>query len=375
MAKTTITFKSKVKSKNKKNVSFFSEDNNIDNLIGGKQPKILSYVGKEQTENVEGLKVNPVTANNAAIRLGMKVERESATITFTKRVTGKTIGRTTVFLGDNAPNSKPSNVFNAGVQGKDIKDYTVFFSSNLPRISINSDRNDFDNIFDPTVYGQGDFYKINDDKHEFIPFRDFGKIIPQDLIGKTHTSAYPFATDLKINFTQFVDPSISSFDGAIEVLSARQSLIDQDIKDFTLNSFKGELMGEGIDYSRKGSNLIENKREIKEGLKDYFLDSAETLFRDFTTPQVGVTGSSGKVFGIQGYSTGDFNILAPFFDKKPRDDSYTFLTNQQKELLLTGSDRSRSEIGYTHKSSNNGFFFGESNILGTDSIAFGGLKK
>lgn len=375
MAKKTITFKSKVKSKNKKDLRFFSEDHNIDNLIGGKQPKILSYVGKEQTENVEGFKVNPVTANNAAIRLGMKVERSNETITFTERTAGKTVGRSTVFLGDNAPNSNHDDVFNAGIQGKDIKDYTIFFSSNLPRISINSERNSFDNIFDPTVYGQGDFYKINDDNHEFIPFRDFGKLIPQDLIGKKHITGYPFASDLKINFSQFVDPSISSFDGAIEVLSARQSLIDQDIKDFTLNSLKGELMGEGIDYSRKGSNLIENKREVKEGSKDYFLDSSETLFNGFTTPQVGVTGSSGKVFGVQGYSTGDFNILAPFFDKKPRDDSYTFLTNQQKELLLTGSDSSRSEIGYTHKSSNNGFFFGESNILGTDSIAFGGLKK
>ena len=69
--------------------------------------------------------------------------------------------------------------------------------------------------------------------------------------------------------------------------------------------------------------------------------------------------------------------LSPFSEENFRDSSdvYSLLTNEQKELLLKASDRTKSEIGDRFKSSNNGFIFGESNPLGTDSIAFGGFKK
>jgi len=369
-----IIFRSKIKKLKAKETQTFKEENKAETFLGERTPDILVYESSKDNVNPPGFVVKAITLNNAAIRIGLKVDRQEVSINSPNRIMGEVLGRSTV-IESYSLNTNPKKLYDRGIQGKDLKNFSQFFNSNTPRVSINSEKNSFDNILDVNVYGQGSFYKIYDENYKLIPFRDFSKIVPKDLIGRKHVTAYPFVNDLKINFEQFIDPSVSSFDGAIEVLKSRQSLIDNDIRSFDVNSFKGQLMGAGIDYSQKGSCLIENKREIIEGTKDYFLDSAETFFEGFTTPQVGIVGSSGKSFAIQGYSTSDFNILAPFIEINPRDEIYDILTYDQKELLLTGSDRSRSETGYRFKSENCGFIFGESNELGTDSIAFGGLKK
>ena len=56
-------------------------------------------------------------------------------------------------------------------------------------------------------------------------------------------------------------------------------------------------------------------------------------------------------------------------------EEYSMLNNAQKTTLLTTSSLSRSEIGNNFKSANCGVLFGESNLFGTDSVAFGGLLK
>ena len=54
--------------------------------------------------------------------------------------------------------------------------------------------------------------------------------------------------------------------------------------------------------------------------------------------------------------------------------SYKFKTVDM-ENFLSSSRNSISEIGTRFKSTTCGLIYGESNLLGTDSIAFGGLKK
>jgi len=353
----------------------FDESPKSNNLIGTLVPNNLEYVGGSQTTKVEGYEVKNITENHAKKRIGLQVDRTSVTVRQKETRIGKSFGSVTLIGND-----KKLADFEAGREGKDVKSIFRKTTALTPRLTVghNIFTNEIDNTLDVTVYGQGTFYKIYDEKYKLIPFRDFpGKLNPVDLIGKTHITAYPFVTDLKINFSQFVDPSISGFDGAIDALSSRQSLIDNDIRSFTVNSLKADLMGGGVEYSQKGNLIIDDKKEIKNGTVDYFLDSQEVLFPGFNFPQTGVTGSSGKSFGIQGYSSDAFYKLSPFNDKQHRNktNKYTILTYAQKELLLEGSDRTKSEIGERFKASNRGFIFGESNVLGTDSIAFGGLKK
>ena len=364
----TITSKQKLKKVNKNDRQVFVEEGNT-NSNAGTIPSITEFKGTEQTDLPVGVYIKSVTSNSSPQRLGFKDRKESLTVT----IRDNSIARTIV-IGSEYTSKK---AFGMGLQGKDVKNFQGFASNLLPRISINSDANSYDNILELNVFGQGSFHKTYDENYNFIPFRDFGKLNPVDLIGKTHVTSYPFVNDLKINFEQFVDPSISSFDGAVDVLTSRQSLIDNDIRSVTVNSFKGQLMGGGLDYAGKGSSLIESRREIKSGNKEIFLDSAETMFNGFDFPRTGITGSSGNKFAIQGYSSDSMYTLSPFSEENFRDSSnvYSLLTNEQKELLLKASDRTKSEIGDRFKSSNNGFIFGESNPLGTDSIAFGGFKK
>ena len=353
----------------------FNESPKTENLIGASTPAKLEYNDGSQTEKPSGYTVKTITENNSKKRIGLQVERQSVDLKQKKSRLGPSFNGVTL-IGNNRQKTE----FEAGRIGKDRKSLFVSRSTLSPLMTIGEsvELNEIDNTIDLTVYGQGTFYKVYDEKFKLIPFRDFpGKFNPVDLIGKSHVTAYPFVSDLRINFSQFVDPSISAFDGAIDALSSRQSLIDNNITDFTLRSLKCDLMGGGVEYSQKGNLLLEDKYEIENGNVDYFLDSQEVLFPGFSFPQTGVTGSSGKSFGIQGYSSDAFYHLAPFKDLNPRSKSgrYSFLTYSQKELLLTGSDRTKSEIGERFKSANRGFIFGESNTLGTDSIAFGGLKK
>ena len=364
----TITSKQKLKKINKNDRQVFVEEGNT-NSNAGLTPIMTEFKGSEQNDLPAGLYVKSIVENSSPQRLGFKDLKEVSTVT----VRDNFIARTAV-IGDEYTSKK---AFGIGLQGKDIKNFQGFAGNLLPRISISSDLNNYDNTLELNIFGQGSFHKIYDENYKFIPFRDFGKLNPVNLIGKQHVTSYPFVNDLKINFEQFVDPSISSFDGAVDVLSSRQSLIDNDIRTVTVNSFKCQLMGGGIDYAGKGSSLIESKKEIKNGNKEVFLDSSETLFNGFDFPRTGITGSSGNKFAIQGYSSDTMYIMSPFIEESFRNksDVYSLLTNDQKELLLKSSDRTKSEIGERFLSSNNGFIFGESNPLGTDSIAFGGFKK
>lgn len=364
----TITSKQKLKKVNKNDRQVFVEEGST-NSNAGTIPSITEFKGVEQNDLPVGVYVKSVDSNSSPQRLGFKEPKESLTVS----IRDNSIARTIV-IGSEYTSKK---AFGMGLQGKDVKGFLGFASNLLPRVSINSTPGSYDNILDFNVFGQGSFHKVYDENYNFIPFRDFGKLNPVDLIGKDHVTAYPFVSDLKINFEQFVDPSISSFDGAVDVLTSRQSLIDNDIRSVTVNSFKGQLMGGGLDYSEKGGVLIESRKEIKNGNIESFLDSSETLFQGFDFPQTGMTGSSGNKFAIQGYSSDDMYTMSPFNEETYREDTsaYSLLTNEQKELLLKESDRSKSEIGDRFKSTNNGFLFGESNVLGTDSIAFGGFKK
>ena len=86
---------------------------------------------------------------------------------------------------------------------------------------------------------------------------------------------------------------------------------------------------------------------------------------------------SGRVKSLEGFVTLERSKLKPFNETyDPLTSSYSFASTQNyMQNFLSSSRNTISNIGTRFKSTTNGLIFGESNALGTDSIAFGGLKK
>ena len=97
----------------------------------------------------------------------------------------------------------------------------------------------------------------------------------------------------------------------------------------------------------------------------------DQLFPGKTFPLVGNSGSLGYVYSLSGYVSRKLYDLSPFKDK--RHTMYLYKTNLTD--LATSASMELSPIGTRFKSTTCGLLFGESNALGTDSIAFGGFKK
>ena len=276
---------------------------------------------------------------------------------------------------------------NAQRTGRNIKSYRHFSSQvfrPMIRISPSSffekeNASEINHRASFDSFGFGMFYKTVDRNYKLIPVKDFSELIPKDLLDKNFTSAYPFVFEGKNIFNQFVDPSHPKNDGAVDVFDVRHSLVNHSVSDIRLYGAKGALMGGGIIDNKKGSSLIVNKVEIRQTTQcEIFQDAQETIFNQVNFQTRGMPGSlSNKVFPLPGYIDAYMKKISPFdetFD--PISGSYSYaMSDPDMQNFLTGSRYSKSEIGTRFKSATNGLIFGESNPLGTDSIAFGGFKK
>ena len=179
----------------------------------------------------------------------------------------------------------------------------------------------------------------------------------------------------KVNFDQYLDPSSPGLDGAIDVFEVRHSLSNLSTSDIRVYGCHGDYQGGDIEINKKGSTIIDSKYELNAKTNAQFLDSQETEFGSFSFPQIGVTGSSGYKFPLPGFIDDSKYTSAPFDEGADYlSGSYSFKTSAMVNFL-TSSRNTISEIGTRFKSTTCGLIYGESNSLGTDSIAFGGLKK
>lgn len=338
-------------------------------------------------ESLQRYKENTLAAGSNVItpatqRLGtvnISLDNNAQKILEDVGVGGENIGSITVFTG--SYNESAEEIIDFYRFGKDINNIKRFgrAASTLPMIRVSPDgffSNEPAGIIDHSLnlnaYGQGYLFLDIDESisnQKLIPYEDYGELIGSELLGKSSIDRYPIVHNNKKNYSQFVDPSDEKINGAIDVFEVRRSLTNFSINDIEIKGIKGSLQGGGIEDVRKGSYLIESKKEYSLDYKtDYFEDSQELIFTEQDFP--------GK-FALPGFISSDTYINTPFKDEKYRDNvnQYSFLSGDQKETLLANSDNDRSEIGTRFKSSTNGLIFGESNVLGTDSIAFGGLKK
>lgn len=269
--------------------------------------------------------------------------------------------------------------------GKNIKTYSHFSSQVFrpmirvsPESFFEEEKDDIINHYASfNSYGFGLFHKTVDENFKIIPVKDFSELIPTDLVGKTSVFSYPFVFNDIGNYDQFVDPSHPGIDGGIDVFEVRQSLASLSTSDIQILGAKGQIMGGGIEQNRKGTVLIQNVYDVKVHEQVEFYDDAqETLFAETLFKTRGDnTSDNDSAFSLPGYIDSFKNKITPFNEKVDYlTGSYSFATSNMNNFL-SSSRNSVSEIGSRFKSATCGLIFGESNALGTDSIAFGGLKK
>jgi hypothetical protein len=283
----------------------------------------------------------------------------------------KNIGTVTVFLNEQHNAKDLIDFHRKGKNIRNIEHYSRACTT-LPLLRVSVDNffedetlGNIDYRMNLNTYGQGYVYLDIDESlfnQKLIPFDDFGKVIPAAMLGTATGTGYPVVHNNRKNYSQFVDPSDEKINGAIDVFSVRRSLIDNAISDIRIKGIKSHLQAGGLDTSEKGSYLIQSVKEQNSFLDTDFFEDAQDIIMTRALP---------------GYVALKKYRSFHFVDAQKREESsaYTFLSSNQKETLLAKSDNSRSSIGTRFKSSTNGLIFGESNVMGTDSIAFGGLKK
>tara|TARA_Y100000992_G_scaffold302624_1_gene277759 strand:+ start:1927 stop:3012 length:1086 start_codon:yes stop_codon:yes gene_type:complete len=283
----------------------------------------------------------------------------------------KNIGSVTVFLNEQHNAKDLIDFHRKGKNIRNIEHYSRACTT-LPLLRVSVDNffedetlGNIDYRMNLNTYGQGYVYLDIDESlfnQKLIPFDDFSKVIPAAILGTTTGTGYPIIHNNRKNYNQFVDPSDEKINGAIDVFSVRRSLIDNAISDIKIKGIKSHLQAGGLDTSEKGSYLIQSVKEQNSFSDTDFFEDAQDIIMTKALP---------GYIALKNYRS--FH----FVDSQKREESsaYTFLSSNQKETLLAKSDNNRSAIGTRFKSSTNGLIFGESNVMGTDSIAFGGLKK
>ena len=351
-------------------------------------PPSLVYLpsSTDDGEYVTSSLPNPAVTS-ATQRMGTPIIRQTVSpkvFETTDVVGGVRLGNVTVFENGEPADQIDMKTFNGFRAGKNINTFLQFGgATNIrPMIRVSPEglfeKNDSDKInhfASFNSFGMGLHYKTVDENYELIPFNDFSKLVATDLIGKESVFAYPFVHNGIENLKQFTDPSHPGNDGAVDVFEVRYSLANLSPADIRLYGCRGDYQGGGIESNRKGSTSIDSKREVNVKSNALFLDAQEVQFANFSFPQIGVTGSSGFKFPLPGFVDDSKYVLSPFDDGVDYiKNSYTF-KSLSMESFLSSSRNSISEIGTRFKSTTCGLVYGESNVLGTDSIAFGGLKK
>ena len=357
----------------------------VDTPVDETPVKFLSGVDKSAITDFSGS-----VKTSSTQRIGVQ-SRKTKTSTITLNIEDNSLkqrkNNRIAIVGQKKSRYDTKSVIDSGRQGINVRSDSQRVMGLKPYVSINNKRSfDTQGRADDRVelfnFGQINLFETYDKKNRrLFPFVDFpGRIDPATYLqmqGDYH--AYMIINNTVQDIPQYVDPSNLRLDGAVDVFEVRGNRINFSISDVQIKGIRCSLSDGGWETlghpSTKGAVITDSKFEFRQSSYDYFEDANDSLFSEATFPQKGLSGSSGFSFSIDGVVSDGKYLLAPFRDIKPNEDNYSLLTDSERESLLNSSNRDVSEIGDRFKSSNCGLIFGESNALGTDSIAFGGFLK
>lgn len=369
-----------------------SEDQKVGGFVGFKEApvdetpvKFLSGVGKSSLTDFSGS-----VKNSATQRVGLQ-SRKTKSSTITLNIQDNSLkqrkNNRISIVGQKRSRYDTKSVIDSGRQGINVRNDNQRVMGLTPYVSVNNKRS-FDSqgraddraeVFN---FGQINLFETYDKENKrLFPFVDFpGRIDPATYLQmQSDYHAYMIINNNVKDVPQYVDPSNLRLDSAIDVFEVRSNRTNFSISDVKTKGIRASLSCGGWETlghpSTKGAVIVDNKFEFRQSSYDYFEDSNDALFVDSTFPQKGQNSSSGFTFSIDGIISDGKYLLSPFRDVNPNDSDYSLLNSGEKDTLLNSSNRDISEVGERFKSSNCGLIFGESNALGTDSIAFGGFLK
>jgi len=286
-------------------------------------------------------------------------------------------------------NTQGINYFRQGVSVRDPSDIA---GSMTPFISEKGLPNDVSIKIsfetEQTMFGQHRLFKNSSSDGRISQFADIkGKFSPVDYVKHSSDIKYLEGYPVVLDNPTYNDPSF--MDGVIEPLDIRSSLTNYSIfSPFPPHIVKASLHTGDFNGDEEGTSEITTTIDKRQGVSDFFEDSQEVRFGNVNFPKQSGTADGPeqrKGLSIPGYISGKTATLSPFIDDIIQRDYIpsnivTIYKNTENKFLTGSAVRNISEIGTVYKSAVCGFQFGptglgDSTVLGTDSIAFGGLKR
>ncbi|MAG25253.1 hypothetical protein CMI47_06705 [Candidatus Pacearchaeota archaeon] len=293
------------------------------------------------------------------------------------------------------------NQFRQGVSVRSFSDYRQSLSPIIMGGEFPDGAEDrFSHEMKTISYGQPKLHEDPGPDGISSPFIDIiGKINPEDYINDAGGEQYPIVLSTPF----FLDPG--QMDGVIEPLAIRAGLVGASIESpFVSHKIRASLQSDSAQDANRDCVIISQQIEFKPVTKSAYFESSEGLSGprlpgiqtgSISTPASSsneqITGSFAYLFQPGVISSFRSNII-PFDDSQmlfPRfvlgDDHPTGASGSLMIEAISGSFRDRGPFGTRFKSAAAGFIFREisvtgsdtgcSTVLGTDSIAFAGLKR
>ena len=253
---------------------------------------------------------------------------------------------------DSSMSGSDLSIVEPQLQGVEIRTERQRYAGTLPKIWTGRS----DNQIIQDSFGEGDEFRQD------TPFQEMARFDPAVYLNNRNVLMFPVVLD----DPSFLDPE--NFDGVIEPLTiaGRASLVAVDFP-FFAHAIKGHIQGGNEDSFQKSDSISAIYPLALPIRTEYWIDS------------VALIGSavSGTI-EIPGVFPDVERILSPFDDTIALDRIRQVDSNWSGDMRvaiiqMTGSS-SDNYIPFGSKSASTGFaFYGGQ--LGTDSIAFGGLKR
>ena len=281
-------------------------------------------------------------------------------------------------------------------QGVSVRSTFDLHSDMLPFVYIQGGRSPypanihqrFFSSFDEDFFG----FKTQLDRKNFVPYEDIIDLNPTYLSASTYlqiSNPYDVKIYPKYSGSHYTSPyQLNGIIEPFDITSTRHEvkLIDQ-VSSFTARRYiagiSATIMGSEREHTGRGKAF-----RVKTGVvsiddkyanENNFSDQVEAFEDSLTINRL----SLNTLLPI---STPESNFEYEYRSFNDTKDylsdinSYTHLNNKSSQsIFLSGSMRSISEIGTRYRSARSGFVYESTTLgnttLGTDSIAFGGLKR
>ena len=301
--------------------------------------------------------------------------------------------------------------FRQGVSVRDFSDYRQSLSPIIMGGDFPTETSArFNHEMPRNIYGQPKLFEdpgLPAPWGEAAPFIDIkGKVNAEDFINDVGAVQYPIV--LATSF--LLDPG--QMDGVIEPLAIRESIANASQESpFVAHSVRATMQSMASENVNRDSEIISQRVQFKPVTMSAFFESSEgshgprlpgiptgSIPTPASSSNEQITGSFAYLFqpGIISSHRSDIIPFDDAFDQSP----IMGLQNPSQEITgslrngagasavmqsLSGSFRDRGPFGVRFKSATSGFIFRETavtgsetgclTVLGTDSLAFAGLKR